>query len=308
MENEKIDVLELKDIAAICPKWTEANTKVTKYVITDVEGAEYWLDEIGASPERLVVANGWPTVTCSRHYRPIPHQTIESIFLEAVKEIWRIEGNPELLTRKYPNAPWRMVKVYGVEERVIAGHKVKLGVTITNSYDMSLGIHIDGFLMLPNNAGLFLGIGGSWRNNIRHYWSNDMITKRIYSELKKVKEGCDERLETIAFLDELPATEIFLSKLAKELGMRKREIEAWNNASAFNIKAEWGKNDGPKLTPLTDVSIWYSLQDFVMWAMSLYDWREVEVLRNLYPSIYRILRERETPKIPAPEAPKEESE
>jgi hypothetical protein len=315
MENE-IDVLEMVKIRNARPIWDAKDERIVRWRLAtgpndaepDKSGEVYEVtpETLRMPLESLVLLRSndpmlnpiWvPIVATSHFYRPIPHQLVLSYFLDVIKA--RYPDSP-LIRRTHIDSPTRMIKLFGVDETVeIEGDELSFYMSITNSYDLSLGIHTDGYI--HNEAqdwGLFLGLAGKWEGTFKHYWDAPKLKLKMSERIVKILQKKEARIATIKAFAGTKITPDTITKVGRALNCQKKEKNTWDASiptivpEGVEINTVWVKNAGFTCVSMNDsMTAWQMTGLFAKWASNLSDRRKTDISQRLFFVIEKILKE-----------------
>jgi hypothetical protein len=297
--NETEDILDVVKIRNAKPIWDNEDQRIIGWEL-DVEGESYPAD---MSPKqirlpleavvRLKTVEGWrPIVATSRLYKPIPHQKVTRIFEESTK--WNVKPHA------FVDEPTRIVMLYdeGQPFRIV-GDELSFNLSVTNSYDLSLGINIDGYLENKTYGwGFFLGLAGKWEATFKHYWDEVKLRQKMTEKIAEIMEKKNERIELCASFASVVVTPDIITKVARALNCQKKEKHIWDVMvgsslpEGVSIEATWVKNAGfTCVTTSHQITAWQMLGLFAAWGSGLTGYRKTDVAQRLFMVVESILKE-----------------
>lgn len=237
------------------------------------------------------------TVTCSALYKPITHQKVLNAFLTKLRHHY---GDREFAKSILSDEKTRMVRVYYPDPQQIKVHNetLEFGLSITNSYDCSYGIHIDGYLYERNvDYGIFLGLAGSWKSTLKHYHDDAKLNTKVAELLKRTLEAKDERIAHIQKFATIYISAETFTKVGRMLNLQRKEIDSWCEMYEKQMNTVWVKNAGFTVTVLLQptMTAWDMLKCFAKWSIKRSDERKFDIAQRLYQVVDAVIKSMENP-------------
>jgi hypothetical protein len=288
---EEDDVVEVRVVSKITPLYNDKSIAVSWDVEVDNdETFNIESNAVRAIPERLVVVNGeHPTVTATHHYEALTHAQVERYMLSAIGYF----AGTKVSKRIFERSMHRMVNIYLLGETVTIPNTdsvLEFGYSISNSYDLSLGVHINGYLYeRATRTGFYVGHLASFSDSfLKHFWTPEEIVKKIKEKIDSINEGRDEIVALCGeFATRYVNAEIW-TRVGRELGFQKREVASWNTEG---ITVEWVKGEGFTVTAIADpTTAWDMLKIFARESYALANTRRrLDVNRKMFSVISAVL-------------------
>lgn len=314
MNETEEDILAIAKIRSAVTVWDDKDEKMLRWKLqAELDGATSEYDvipnQIRTPPEVLVLLSSppptghegmgfWkPIIVTSRYYVPIPHQRVLRYFENALRA--RYPNHPHV-ERPYVTEETRMIMLFDVGETVeIMGDKLSFYMSTTNSYDLSLGIHTDGYIRNEAQGwGFFLGLAGKWQGTMKHYWDDQTLEEKMKLKIIDILDKKDARIEAIrAFAGTMVTPETF-TKVGRALNCQKREKLNWDLAiprllpEGVQVQTTWVKNAGFTVTTINaPINAWQMLSMFAAWSESLSVDRRTDIAQRLFAVIEKTLKD-----------------
>jgi len=240
LDGELLETKEIKEIVLS----TQGNRK--EYLVRVVDGTTHRMLKVNQNPHYLILYNGQPMATCSDNYVPLFNAEIEKCAMNAMEKI----GYPPLEVVKTNDRKnqWRMTATLQKDFEVPVGHfrngeMFNWGVTITNSYDTSVGVHVMMYMyrQVCSNGLFAWGLG-----SVKHFLHIEKELKHT-AILSKIENGIarvvDERSLFFKGLDEM--SKVYPSQQQMKLLLKRLNIRKYEAAilSPHGINVKFDKSE-----------------------------------------------------------------
>jgi len=227
------DDLETKKIERIEPTFIKKERKYRVHTVTlehdGMERKQYMLDNLGANPRFVLLVNNDPICTCTEYYTPIPNQILKDMMRDAIE---KMDMDPGLAVEEYPTEH-QYVCTFMLEENVsiipsIPDDKYDLGVSITNSYDLSMGIYVmTYFHRLVCDNGLYIKLPAEQQHfkHMRAKGNDKELIQSIKESINRVIKNriVHQKLLANTVTNELKSGQVL--RVLRQLDVRKYEAD-----------------------------------------------------------------------------------
>lgn len=261
------ETLETKPIVDILLQKHQPHRKQT-YLVRVEDGTSHRVERVGQNPKYLVFYNGQPMATCGYNYVPLFNSEVEACLRGALSELGRepvevqyaqgfhhadirtLQAMPDyhVMDAKKRSYKWRMTATLEKDFEVPVGHlkqneKFDWGIGITNSYDLSEGIHVMLYIYRQICSNGLYGWSVSGQRNFIHVekeLSHDAILGKITEGVKTIVA---DHMTFFTRLDEM--SKVMPTRDQAKLLMRRLAIRKYEASilADHGVMIEFDKSD-----------------------------------------------------------------
>lgn len=214
-------------------------------IFTQENDEPFRMDKVGSNPKFLIMKTDKegdfkPIATCSEFYVPLPHKKVRNSFISAIENCG---AEIQEMNVEYPR-PHAMVAKATLTQDVelsdeYADDLFNFGIAISNSYDMSLGLHLMeyAYRQICSNGLYGWGWGSSKRHiHIERNRDPEIILSRIGNSVKELLEKKTTIRDDLVRRASIEADAMLVHRLLISIGTRKYEAE---KLEGLGIKVTW---------------------------------------------------------------------
>lgn len=239
----KGEVLHTKEIRNITV--VQAGKK-KEYIVVCNDSTPHRMDKVGQNPKFLLFYNREPTATCGNNYVPLFNDEIKEKTLQVLKTL---DMEPLEIQDKYPkDNQWRMTAVLEKDVQIPIGHLSDpelwdWGISITNSYDLSMGIYVSLYLYRQICSNGLYAFKITQKKHFLHVESErkpEKILEKLDEAIKTMIENKAIFFERLNSMSKTVPTREQVRQVLRRMNVRKYESEI---LADHGIIVEWNKSE-----------------------------------------------------------------
>ena len=222
------DVIQTRNIERIIPQRV-GKTQKYKVQTAGFEGQEYVLESVNANPRHLILVNDEPVCTCTEYYVPIPNYVLKDMTNSVLE---KIDIEPIGATEDFPKQYQWVYNVILEKDKAIMpdipDDRYDLGISITNSYDLSMGVHVMSyFYRLVCNNGLYMKFPAEQQHfkHMRAKGNVDELMELIGDTIETVVRNRVQHQQLLIRTQKSGLRPHQTHRVLKQLCIRKYELE-----------------------------------------------------------------------------------